>query len=135
MIFYGSGNWFYCERFWKVWLTKTGLFAGTFIYSGILILPLTYSLRKDNILIRYITFLIAAVTGGILWLVNWEVFLIYLNRVPTTITEPLLNRTTGFYLFDYPFIKILYTSLLYTGFILIIKIFLLHPIQIMQNHI
>jgi len=121
MGFWGEILWFrqlgYSERFWKVWLTKSGLFAGAFLLSGILILPLTYSLKKDTILIRYITFVIAGLTGGILWSVNWEIFLIYLNRVPTTTTEPLLNRTTGFYLFSYPFLKILYTSLLYTGFI------------------
>ncbi|MGB8489888.1 MAG: UPF0182 family protein [Bacteroidales bacterium] len=121
MGFWGDLLWFrqlgYNERFWTLWLSQAGLFLGGFIVSGLLVFLLTFSLKKDAGSIRWLAIIFAALIGGIMWWQNWEVFLKFFNRVPTDLTEPVLNKTTGFYMFVYPMLRILYTTLLYPGLI------------------
>ena len=116
MGFWGEFLWFrqlgFNERFWTIWLTKGGLFLISFLLAGLFIAPLTYSLTGSSRDLRFLAILAAALTGGIIWTQNWEVFLKFSHRVPTNITEPVLNLTTGFYLFVYPFLKVLYNTLL-----------------------
>lgn len=121
MSFWGEVLWFrqlgFSERFWKIWLTKTGLFLVAFSVSGLFVYPLTYSLKNGISYLRLLAIIIAAFTGGILWTQNWEIFLKFLNRVPTDTTEPVLNMSTGFFLFVYPFLKVLYSTILYLSLI------------------
>ncbi|WP_340114709.1 UPF0182 family membrane protein [Maribellus mangrovi] len=115
MDFWGEKLWFdqlgYNDRFWTVWFTKIGLFIVAFIVAGLYVYLLTFSLKKGNQkLIRYLTVLISAILSG-LWLYSdWEVVLKFLFRIDTSITEPVLNMQTGFYLFVYPFLELIYST-------------------------
>ena len=121
MGFWADLLWFrqlgFNERFWTIWLAKAGLFFSSFIIAGLFVVPLTYSLTDKARELRILAILFAALTSGIIWTQNWEVFLKFSHRVPTDVTEPVLNLPTGFYLFVYPFLKIVYNTLLYSGLI------------------
>ncbi len=117
MDFWGEKLWFdqlgYNERFWTVWLSKIGLFAGAFIIGGLYISLLTFSLRqKRQKIIRYIAILSGAVLCGIWFYSNWELVLKYFFRVSTDVFDPILNINSGFYLFVYPFLEMIYSTLL-----------------------
>ena len=136
MGFWADYLWFhqlgFNERFWTIWLAKGGLFLSAFILSGLFVVPLTYSLTDKARDIRLFAIVAAALAGGIIWTQNWEIFLKFTHRVPTGLTEPVLNLTTGFYLFVYPFLRILYTTLLYIT-IISLGANLLPVIQLSEN--
>jgi uncharacterized protein len=121
MGFWGELLWFrqlsFNQRFWTVWLAKAGLFVSAFLLSGLFVIPLTYSLTSKSRDIRFSAVFVAALVGGILWAQNWEIFLKFSHRVPTNITEPVLHLSTGFYLFVYPFLKVIYNNFLYISLI------------------
>ncbi len=108
----------YNDRFWTVWFTQIGLFAGSFILGGLYVFLLTFSLRKKRQkFIRYIAVFAGALLSAV-WLFNdWETVLMYIFRVSTPISEPILNMNTGFYFFTLPFLKIIYNTLLFLSFI------------------
>ncbi len=116
MGFWGDKLWFdelgYEDRFWTIWLTKIGLFAGSFIVGGGLVFLLTTRLPRDIPYLR----LLATTGGGIIsalfWSSKWETVLTYINRISTDITDPVIGKDTGFYLFSYPFLQALYAGLL-----------------------
>jgi uncharacterized protein len=117
MNFWGEKLWFdqlgYNERFWTVWLTKIGLFAGALIMGGLYVYLLTFSLKKGRQkLIRYLAVFISAILSGIWLSAEWEIILKYIFRVSTSVTEPILNMQTGFYLFVYPFLEIIFSTFL-----------------------
>ncbi len=121
MGFWGELLWFrqlgFNQRFWTIWLAKAGLFLSAFILAGLFVIPLTYSLTNKSRDIRFSAILVAALLSGILWTQNWEIFLKFSHRVPTNITEPVLHLTSGFYLFVYPFLKVIYNNFLYISLI------------------
>ncbi len=116
MEFWGEKLWFdqlgFNERFWTVWGAKISLFAGAFIVGGVYIYLLTFSLKTSREkLIRYIAVFIGALLSGIWLFSDWEVVLKYIFRIQTSVIEPILNMQTGFYLFVYPFLKIIFSTL------------------------
>jgi len=121
MGFWGEKLWFdqmgYNERFWTVWITRLGLFLVAFLVGGLLVYLLTFSLSGNKSYIRLIAVVTGALVSGLWWSGNWELYLSFMNRIDTGITEPVLNRDTGFYLFIYPFIRSVYASLLVVGLI------------------
>ncbi len=117
MEFWGEKLWFdqlgYNERFWTVWLTKIGLFVGAFLIGGIYVYLLTFSLKTSRKkLIRYVAVIIGALLSGIWLYSDWEIVLKYIFRIQTSVTEPILNMQTGFYLFVYPFLRVIFTTFL-----------------------
>ena len=117
MDFWGEKLWFdqlgYNERFWTVWLSKIGLFAGAFLAGGLFVYLLTYSLKeKRQKIIRYIAVFSSALLCGIWFYSNWELILKYLFRISTDVTDPILNMNSGFYLFVYPLLEMVYSTLL-----------------------
>lgn len=116
MSFWGDKLWFdqmgYKERFWTVWLSKIGLFLAAFLGGGLLVYLLTYSVGHDSRYLRLIAVGAGAILSGLWWFPRWDLVLRFLNRVPTGITEPILNKQTGFYLFTYPMLQSIYTHLL-----------------------
>ncbi len=117
MEFWGEKLWFdqlgYNERFWTVWLTKIGLFAAAFIIGGLVIYLLTFSLKeKRQKVIRYLAVGVGALLSGIWMFSDWETVLKFIYRIPTSVTEPILNIQTGFYLFVLPFLNTIYSTLL-----------------------
>src|SRR6056297_3754117 len=121
MSFWGEMLWFenlgYNTRFWKVWLTKKGLFVISFLFSGFVIYLFTYNLKNQDKYIRYLAILLAAFIGGGWWHSRWDVFLKFIFQSPTETIEPILGMSTSFYLFNYPFLLSLYQLLLYLSII------------------
>ena len=116
MNFWGDKLWFdqmgYNERFWTVWLSQAGLFCTAFLGGGLLVYLLTYSLGYDNRYLRWIVVGASAVVSGLWWFPRWEMFLMFVNRVPTAVSEPILDKPVGFYLFTYPMLQSIYQHLL-----------------------
>ncbi|HKJ43885.1 MAG TPA: UPF0182 family protein [Sunxiuqinia sp.] len=117
MDFWGEKLWFdqlgYNNRFWTVWLTQVGLFVGAFIFGGLYVYLLTFSLKgRWQRIIRYLATFLGALVGSFWLFSEWEVFLKFILRVSTPLHDPILNMQTGFYLFVYPFLKIVYSVLL-----------------------
>ena len=121
MGFWAEMLWFrelgYEHRFWTLWLTQGGLFIGGMFLTGLLTFVLTMRINKSASSIRITATVIAALVGAFLWARNWEVFLKFFDRVPTDLTDPVLKQTTGFYLFVYPFLRLICSTLLYAGII------------------
>ena len=128
MNFWGDKLWFdqmgYNQRFWTVWTTRLILLAATFILGGAIAWLLTINMSKRIKYLRLIAVLSAAVFTGFFWFNNWEMVLRFLNRIQTGMAEPVLNRDTGFYLFTYPFLKLLYIQVLVLVLIVFLAAFL-----------
>ncbi len=116
MGFWGDKLWFdelgYGDRFWTVWLSKLGLFAGTFLAGGGIIWLLTLRLPRDIPFLRLLAVLAGAIISGIYWSSQWETVLAFSNRLMTGAADPILGMDTGFYLFTYPFLQEIYVGLL-----------------------
>jgi uncharacterized membrane protein (UPF0182 family) len=117
MEFWGEKLWFdqlgYNDRFWTVWFTKIGLFIVAFIVGGLYVYLLTFSLKESRQkLIRYVAVFISALLGGIWLYSDWEIVLKFIYKVDTSVTEPILNMNTGFYLFVLPFLEIIFSTFL-----------------------
>ncbi|MFO7933956.1 MAG: UPF0182 family protein [Bacteroidales bacterium] len=121
MGFWGEKLWYdqmgYNERFWTVWTSKLGLFLVAFLAGGLAVYLLTFGHSGDKRYIRLIAAVTGALVSGLWWFGRWELFLSFVNRIDTGVTEPILNRDTGFYLFIYPFIHSVYSNLLVLGLI------------------
>ena len=108
----------YNDRFWTVWFAKIGLFLAAFIIGAVTIYLLTFSIKqKRHFIIRYLAVILGALLSGIWLYTDWDIFLKYLFRVETSVADPILNLQTGFYLFTYPFLKIIYSTFLFLGII------------------
>ena len=115
--FWGEMLWFnetgYSYRFWKVILSKyiiavIGGFVG-YLFVNLIInsIPSKHKLYKR-------LFGIMGLIIGFKWgFGNWSVILKLLNKVPTELADPIINKTTDFYLFVLPFLKSVY-SLFFT---------------------
>lgn len=117
MQFWTEKLWFdqlgYDERFWTVWFAKIGLFLAAFIIGGIFIFLLTFTLKeKRQQYVRFIAVFVGALFSGIGLYSEWETILKFIFSVPTAVSEPILNMQTGFYLFTYPFLKLIYSTFL-----------------------
>ncbi len=128
MNFWGELLWFqavgYGERFWIATLTQWGMALLSLLLGAGLIWLLSWQVSYQN---RYIKRLGIAIGGliGMVWgYANWEIFLKFWFGVETGITDPILGRDTGFYLFSLPFLNNLH-SVLTTFAILSIAISLL----------
>ena len=117
LSFWGELLWFealgFKERFWTEILAKGGFMGiGGSISALIMFLMIG----------RHSIFAILAIPAGLIfggyWGINsWEELLLYFNRVDTSLTEPILELTTGFYLFSLPFFDALFQLLLLTTLI------------------
>lgn len=121
MGFWGEKLWFgslnYTGRFWKVWITKTLLFAVLFVIGGLITYLLTGGIPRERRLLRYIAVLFGALVSGFWWYSEWEIWLKFSNRVTTDVVDPVLGMQTGFYLFTYPLLKIAYRYLLFLAIV------------------
>ncbi len=114
--FWGEKLWFdhlgYNDRFWTVFLTRIGLFAGLFIAGGLVMILFTMKMGRENRLVRGVSVLTGALITGLWWSSQWDMVLRFAHRVDTSLTDPILGKDTGFYLFTYPFLHTLYLNLL-----------------------
>ncbi len=120
--FWAEKLWFdtlgYNDRFWTVWFAKIGLFVVAFIIGAVTVYLLTFSIKqKRHLIIRYLAVTLAALLSGVWFYTDWDIILKYLFRVETSVADPILNLHTGFYLFTYPFLKVIYNTFLILGII------------------
>ena len=116
MDFWGDALWFfslgYGDRFWTVILAKTILLVIGAVFGGIAVYSLIFSLSSSKKFIKIFAVLAGAFTGGAWGLANWEIILKYINSVPANVSDPVLNKNIGFYLFSLPFLNNIYGLLI-----------------------
>ncbi len=113
MSFWGDYLWFdsigFKQRFLKEFWVKAYLIAIFGAVAFLIVLLLTIPVKGKQKIIRYLAVLAALIFGGTWGYSNWDIFLIFINRVPAGIADPVLNNDASFYMFTLPFIDNLYT--------------------------
>ena len=114
--FWGEMLWFenlgYGDRFWVFVVAQVVSGAvGAFLSVGIVTL-LTYSIPSQKNYSRRIVQGIAFIAGAGWGYNDWQTILKFWNQIPMGITEPVLNKDAGFYLFTLPFLDSIYTLLI-----------------------
>lgn len=115
MGFWAEMLWFemvgYSDRFWKIVLSEWGLALLCALVGIVLIGLFSLILPKKRTPIRVGAMVVAAIVGFLWGFSKWHIILLFLNRVMTNVTDPILQMNTGFYLFSLPFYDSLYSLL------------------------
>ncbi|WP_437512109.1 UPF0182 family protein [Sorangium sp. So ce1099] len=110
LSFWGEYLWFaelgYTARFWKATLARLISALAAASLGGLLVFLLTRPARSRGA--RRIPTLLGAALGAIWGFFGWEVILRFLERAPTALRDPILGRSTSFYLFALPFYDAVY---------------------------
>ncbi|WP_437589052.1 UPF0182 family protein [Sorangium sp. So ce1000] len=105
LSFWGEYLWFaelgYTARFWKVTLARLISALVAAALGGLVVFLLTRPARSRGA--RRIPTLLGAALGAVWGFLGWEVILRFLERAPTELRDPILGRSTSFYLFSLPF--------------------------------
>ncbi|MBE0537480.1 MAG: UPF0182 family protein [Phycisphaerae bacterium] len=116
LSFWGEALWFesvgYSGRFWKVVIAKVILAVAGACAGAALLLVLTWPVPRRRWPVKAIAAAVAAYIGAQWAIVQWDKILLLLNRVSTDVTDPILGRHTGFYLFVLPVYNAIYGLLL-----------------------
>ena len=112
--FWGEKLWFdalgFAARFWTEIAARSLFIAGGALFSMAAIWLMA---GRKNPFAPF--FSLAGLLIGARWgMIHWQELLLYFYRVETTLTEPVLNMQTGFYLFSLPFFDALVVLLLQT---------------------
>jgi hypothetical protein len=114
--FWGDLLWFdslgFEKRFWTVVLAKMGTFLGAAFFGLFAIYFLTWSMPAEKKTTRGVSILAGAFIAAMWGLAQWDTILVHLNRVSTDISDPILHKNTGFYLFTLPLLDALYSLFL-----------------------
>ncbi len=124
--FWGEMLWFenlgYGDRFWMYIVAQTAAgAAGAFVSLGLVSL-LTFSIPSSKSYLRKISQGVAFIAGAVWGYSNWEVMLKFWFRVPMGVSEPVLNKDAGFYLFTLPFLDSIYGLLIIVTIISLIAV-------------
>ncbi|WP_437785556.1 UPF0182 family protein [Sorangium sp. So ce1097] len=105
LSFWGEYLWFaelgYAARFWKEVLARLISAAAAAAFGGLLVFLLTLPVRSRGA--RRVPTLLGAALGAAWGFFGWQVILRFIERVPTEQRDPILGRSTSFYLFSLPF--------------------------------
>jgi uncharacterized protein len=116
MDFWGEMLWFeaigYNERFWMVVLSQTAVALAGILVGGLAVWLLTLKIPGEKMWFKRGALILGAFTGAVWAISNWEVILRFWFRVGSESTDPVLGKTTAFYLFSLPFYDGLYELLL-----------------------
>lgn len=137
MGFWVEKLWFdsigYSSRFWSEILIKIaasgiGLFIGAAVvlpFAWLIPIPKTQQIPVKTL--RSVPVLLSGLIGAAKAYTAWDVIFKFFNQQSTGISDPILGRDAGFYLFSLPFYELLY-SLLFTAtiFALITSLFPLY---------
>jgi hypothetical protein len=111
--FWGDFLWFdalgYEERFWTVVFTKMGTFFAGAVFGLLALYFLTWSMPVQRKFVRAVPIGIGTFIAAMWGLAQWDTILIYLNRVSTDVSDPILHKNTGFYLFTLPLLDSIYS--------------------------
>ena len=124
MGFWAEKLWFqylgHERRFWTIIIARITAGLGGLIIGGGVLYLLTLFIRRVHRAVRYI----AAGIGGLYGLAtsasSWDVIMKFINRSSAGMSEPILGKDAGFYLFTLPFLEYLYSL-----FFVLILIFLI----------
>ncbi|MFO8236458.1 MAG: UPF0182 family protein [Bacteroidales bacterium] len=107
MGFWGDKLWFdalgFGDRFWIEIFTKAFMLILGAGISVLLVHLFTRSIAKDSIFYKYLVLIVAVIYGASWGFSNWEIVLKYINAAGAEITDPILNKDAGFYMFLLPF--------------------------------
>ncbi len=113
--FWGEMLWFdavgYGKRFWTLTLTQTGMLVIPFLGGALLVYLLTFSIASKGKYLRNLASLVGGFLSALWGSANWEAFLKFWYGVSTSVTDPIIGKDTGFYLFTYPLLRNLYALL------------------------
>jgi hypothetical protein len=125
---WGEALWFqaigYGERFWTVLWSEVGFTIVGGVISLFVVYLLTLPIPSSKRYLTLITVVIGAIIGGNWGLANWDKILIFLNKVSTSVNDPILGKNSGFYLFSLPFYDEVYSLLLSLSIISLIAAFI-----------
>ena len=130
MAFWAEMLWFdalgYASRFWTFFWAAIAVPAVGGLIAALLGLLLT---RGAGVHLRRIVALICA-AGGVFWgLLSWRLTLLFLNRVETDLTDPLLGFSSGFYLFTLPFLDSLFWLGLFVCIVALLAVLMFREID------
>lgn len=111
MSFWGEMLWFdalgYTDRFWTVFIGKLGTASAGGIIGLAVMFLLTLAISRDAV-VRLGAVLTGTLAGALWGSGNWDVILKYLNRVSTSVQDPVLGKDVGFYFFILPLYNSVY---------------------------
>ena len=79
----------------------------------------------------FLSFTFASTAAG-----QWEELLIYLNRTPFNVSDPIFNRDVGFYIFELPiyqFVQGWFMSLLFVALLGVVPIYIINQLPDIQR--
>jgi uncharacterized membrane protein (UPF0182 family) len=143
----------YTSVWTKQWVVRIAVFAAGFIVAAAVLLGNWLLARKRAIratspfnpqflagrgmgwlisgIALFLAFTFASAAAG-----QWEELLVYLNRVPFDIADPLFNRDVGFYIFELPiyqFIQGWLMSLLLVTMLGVVPIYIINQLPDIQR--
>ncbi|MFP4268300.1 MAG: UPF0182 family protein [Spirochaetaceae bacterium] len=112
MNFWGDFLWFenlgFGERFWTVIISQILLGAAGLAVGAVFIFLFSLLIKGIPSLFRWIALGLGGIFGMLTAATSWDVILQFLNRTSVGVTEPVLGKDAGFYLFTLPFLEFLY---------------------------
>ncbi len=106
LSFWGEALWFesvgYSGRFWKVFAAKVILAVIGSAFGATILVVLTWSIPRQRWALKAFAGAAAVYIGGQWAVGQWDRILLLLNRVTVGVTDPILGRDVGFYLFVLP---------------------------------
>ncbi len=117
MGFWGDALWFaatgYGGRFWTVVWTQLAALLGGALLGGAGVWLLTRFVPRGRRGPRRWAPIAGALVGGLWGYQAWADVLIFMNRVPAKLTEPILGLDAGFYMFVLPLLDRVHALLLW----------------------
>jgi len=139
MHFWGEMLWFealgYNQRFWIVVLSQTAVAAAGILFGGLLVWLLTLKISKQKIWIKHGARIIGAFIGAVWALSNWEVVLRFWFKVGTQVKDPIIGKSTSFYLFSLPFLDRFYALLLMLSILALGAVFTAAFLRFQQDQV
>jgi uncharacterized membrane protein (UPF0182 family) len=125
---WGEALWFaalgYARRFWLFIGTQAacaliGAAAGA---AGVFALNLAPRRRRPQL--AWWPEIAGGLGGAVIGAGGWQTALVYLNRVPTAIDDPIWGLDTGFYLFSLPFFDLLHDLVIWIALVAVASVLL-----------
>jgi uncharacterized membrane protein (UPF0182 family) len=105
--FWGEKLWFdslgYTDRFWILELAQWGAAAAGFMVGALVVWLMLLGISPERRWIRYLGMLLGALYAMNWGWANWPLLLLFINKVPTEVIDPIFGMTTSFYFFSLPF--------------------------------
>ena len=105
--FWGEMLWFrqlgHSSRFWTVVLARVGAAVAGGALGLVVVALLTLPLAGRRESVKRWPEVAGAALGALSGASKWQTILFFLHRTSTSMTDPILGRDTGFYLFALPF--------------------------------